>query len=240
MASETTEETPRSGDPETLIGKALAALPIAVEVRAASGERVYANPAAAAPASQKRARETATRDGRAVVVESADFRYSAANYRVSAVFDVDDERRLQDELFQRAYFDPLTKLPTRAFFEEAVARSINGPDRDRGRFAVAIMGFDQFNSVNEYYGRKVGDALLAEAARRISERIGRDDVAARLGGDQFALFIVQPGDESATLGRVELLLGGFARPFSSTASRFCFPPPPASASTRRTTSPRWV
>ena len=49
MASETTEETPRSGDRATLIGKALAALPIAVEIRAASGERVYANPAAEAP-----------------------------------------------------------------------------------------------------------------------------------------------------------------------------------------------
>jgi diguanylate cyclase (GGDEF)-like protein len=213
MASETTEETPRPGDRATLIGKALAALPIAVEVRAASGERVYANPAAEATAFQKRGRETVTRHGRAVVVESADFRVGPADYRVSAVVDVDDERRLQDELFQRAYFDPLTKLPSRAFFEEAVARSIGGPDGDRGRFAVAMIGFDQFDSVNEFYGRKAGDALLSEAAQRISERIGRDDVAARFSGDQFAVFIVQPGDESATLGRVELLLGRLRDPF---------------------------
>ncbi len=213
MASETTGETPRPDDRVTVIDKALAALPIAVEVQAASGERVYANPAAEATAFQKRGRETSTRHGRAVVVESAYFRVGPAEYRVSAVVDIDDERRLQDELFQRAYFDPLTKLPSRAFFEEAVARSIGGPDGDRGRFAVAMIGFDQFDSVNEFYGRKAGDALLAEAARRIGERIGRDDVAARFGGDQFAVFIVQPGDESATLGRVEMLLGRLRDPF---------------------------
>ena len=213
MASETTEETPRSDNRATLIGKALAALPIAVEIRAASGERVYANPAADATAFPKRARETVTRNGRAVVVESADFRVGPAEYRVSGVVDVDDERRLQDELFQRAYFDPLTKLPTRAFFEEAVARSIGGPDGDRARFAVAMIGFDQFDSVNEFYGRRAGDALLSEAARRIGERIGRDDIAARFGGDQFAVLIVQSGDESATVGRVDLLIGRLRDPF---------------------------
>jgi diguanylate cyclase (GGDEF)-like protein len=213
MASEPTEETPRSDNRATLIGKALAALPIAVEVRAASGERIYANPAADATSSPKPGRDTATRDGRAVMIESADFRVGPIDYRVSAVVDIDDERRLQDELFQRAYFDPLTKLPTRAFFEEAVARSIDGPDRDRGRYAVATIGFDQFDSVNEFYGRKAGDALLCEAARRIGERSGRDDVAARFGGDQFAVFIVQPGDELASLGRVDLLLGRLRDPF---------------------------
>ena len=213
MANETIEETPRSDDRATLIGKTLAALPIAVEVRDAAGERVYANPAAEGAASQKRPRETVTRDGRAVVVESADFRIGAAAYRVSALVDIDDERRLQDELFQRAYFDSLTRLPSRAFFEEAVARTIAGPGGDRARFALATIGFDQFDSVNEFYGRKAGDALLAEAARRISERLGRDDVAARFGGDQFAVVIVQPGDEPATLGRVELLLGRLRDPF---------------------------
>ena len=104
-------------------------------------------------------------------------------------------------------------MPSRAFFEEAVARTIAGPGGDRARFALATIGFDQFDSVNEFYGRKAGDALLAEAARRISERLGRDDVAARFGGDQFAVVIVQPGDEPATLGRVELLLGRLRDPF---------------------------
>ena len=221
----------------TVIDKALAALPIAVEVQAASGERVYANPAAEATAFQKRGRETSTRHGRAVVVESAYFRVGPAEYRVSAVVDIDDERRLQDELFQRAYFDPLTKLPSRAFFEEAVARSIGGPDGDRGRFAVAMIGFDQFDSVNEFYGRKAGDALLAEAARRIGERMAattwrRDSAAINLRCSSCNL-----ATSRQLWGGLRCCSGAFATPFTWMASRSCCPLPPGSASILRTTSP---
>ena len=212
MANETTEGPHRSDDRATLIGEALAALPVAVEIRTAAGERVYANPAAEAAPAPKRARQTVTRGGRAELIETADFRLGPDAYRVSAAVDIDDERRLQDELFQRAYFDPLTKLPSRAFFEEAVARSLGGASGE-ARFAVAAIGFDQFDSVNEFYGRPAGDALLAEAARRVGESIGGDDVAARFGGDQFAVLIAQPGETAAVLARVERLLGRLRDPF---------------------------
>jgi diguanylate cyclase (GGDEF)-like protein len=212
MANETTDGPDRAGDRATLIGEALAALPVAVEIRTAAGERVYANPAADAAPDPKRTRATVARGGRAELVEAADFRLGPDAYRVSAVIDVDDERRLQDELFQRAYFDPLTKLPSRAFFEEAVARSLGGASGE-ARLAVAAIGFDQFDSVNELYGRLAGDALLAEAARRVGESIDGDDVAARFGGDQFAVLIARPGDPEAVLARVERLLARLRDPF---------------------------
>ena len=212
MANETTDGTHRSDDHATLIGEALAALPVAVEIRTAAGERVYANPAADAAPETKSERATVARGGRAALVETADFRLGLDAYRVSAAVDIDDERRLQDELFQRAYFDPLTKLPSRAFFEEAVARSLGGASGD-ARFAVAAIGFDQFDSVNEFYGRLSGDALLAEAARRVGESIDGDDVAARFGGDQFAVLIAQPGEPEAALARVERLLTRLRDPF---------------------------
>ena len=212
MANETTDEPDRSGDRAGLIGEAIAALPVAVEIRTAAGERVYANPAAEAVAGPKGARETLMRGGRAALVEAADFRFGFDAYRVSALVDIDDERRLQDELFQRAYYDPLTKLPSRAFFEEAVARSLSGASGE-ARFAVAAIGFDQFDAINEFYGRPAGDALLAEAARRVSESIGGDDVAARFGGDQFAVLTAQAGEPEAALTRIEQLLARLRDPF---------------------------
>ena len=213
MADQSIDDPSRPENRAALIGRALAALPIALEIRDAAGARVYANPAADAAPEPNRHRQSISRGGRAAIVEAADFLLGAAAFRVSAAVDVDDDRKLQDELFQRAYFDPLTKLPSRAFFEEAVARSLAGGATDRTRFAAAAIGFDQFDSINEFYGRSVGDALLAEAARRISERIGREDVAARFGGDQFAVFIAEPGEASAALGRVELLLARLRDPF---------------------------
>ena len=212
MANETTDGPHRSDDRATLIGEALAALPVAIEIRTAAGERVYANPAADAAPDAKRARETVARGGRAALVEAADFRLGLDAYRVSAAVDIDDERRLQDELFQRAYFDPLTKLPSRAFFEEAVGRSLGGASGE-APFAVAAIGFDQFDSVNEFYGRTAGDALLVEAARRVGGSIGGEDVAARFGGDQFAVLFAQPGEPAAALARIDRLLARLRDPF---------------------------
>jgi diguanylate cyclase (GGDEF)-like protein len=212
MANDATEGPDRSGDRPTLIGEALAALPVAVEIRTAAGARVYANPAADAAPGRKHPRATVARGGHAELVETGDFRFGPEAYRVSVAFDIDDERRLQDELFQRAYFDPLTKLPSRAFFEEAVARSLGGASGE-SRFAVAAIGFDQFDSVNEFYGRPAGDALLAEAARRVGELVDSDDVAARFGGDQFAILMAKPDEPAAAVARIERLLGRLRDPF---------------------------
>ena len=212
MASETSDGPRRPDDEAALLRGALTALPVAIEVRAASGERIYANPAADAAPDPSRRRESVERAGRVALVEAGEFRLGGAGYRVSAAVDIDEERRLQEELFQRAYFDPLTRLPSRAFFEEAVARSLGGASAET-HFAVAAIGFDQFDSVNEFYGRSVGDALLAEAARRIGQTNGGDDVAARFGGDQFAILFAAPGDGVAALARADRLLTRFRDPF---------------------------
>ena len=211
MANETTDGPRRSDDRAKLLEQAIAALPVAVEVRSENGARVYANPAVETAPEPRRQRETIARGGRAALVETAIFRVGDEGYSVSAAVDIDDERRLQDELFQRAFFDPLTKLPSRAFFEEAAARSLGGA-AGQARFAVAVIGFDQFDSVNEFYGRSAGDALLVEAARRIGDSIGGDDVAARFGGDQFALLVAQPDEPAAALARIERLLARLREP----------------------------
>jgi len=236
MANETTDGPPRSDDRARLVDQAVAALPIAVEIRAADGARLYANPAADAAADPKRRRETVSRGGRAALIETAVFWLGADSYSVSAAVDIDDERRLQDELFQRAYFDPLTKLPSRVFFEEAAARSLGGAP-GQARFAVAAIGFDQFDSVNEFYGRSVGDALLAEAARRVGESIGGDDVAARFGGDQFAVLIAEPANRRRRWRGSSGCWLACATPATSPASRSCFPRPPGSRCPRPMTSP---
>ena len=111
----------------SVLRAALAALPIAIEVFARDGERVFANPAAAerAPARGDNGaeREETVRDGRAVLIQRHEFSAEGRAYRVCAATDIDDQRRLQDELFQRAYFDGLTQLPNRGLFEQAVGQA---------------------------------------------------------------------------------------------------------------------
>jgi diguanylate cyclase (GGDEF)-like protein len=211
MANETSDDADRP-DAAALLRGALTALPVAIEVRAASGARVYANPAADATPDPGRRRESVERAGRVALIEAGEFRLDGQTYRVSAAIDVDQERRLQEELYQRAYVDPLTKLPSRAFFEEAVIRSLKG-GAAQSQFAVAAIGFDQFDAVNEFYGRSVGDVLLREAGRRIGEATGQYDVVARFAGDQFAILIAAPGDGAAAKMRADALLARFRDPF---------------------------
>jgi diguanylate cyclase (GGDEF)-like protein len=186
--------------PPSLLRAALAALPVAVEVFGRDGARLFANPAAL------------QRDGRAALIERRDFTLEGEAYAVSAATDIDEQRRLQDELFQRAYFDPLTQLPNRALFEQAVGQAVASP-AEKPDFAVAIVGFDQFDDVNEFYGRAVGDALLAEAARRIGGEIGRNDLAARTGGDAFSLLVAGAANAETAKAAIDAVLARCKDPF---------------------------
>ncbi|MFZ1962580.1 MAG: EAL domain-containing protein [Roseiarcus sp.] len=202
-------------DPSVLRA-AITALPIAIEVFAPEGERVFANPAAPKRADQLAGggaeREEAIRDGRAVLIERREFPADGRAYRVSAATDVDDQRRLQDELFQRAYFDQLTQLPNRGFFEQAVGQSV-AAGGEPANFAVAVVAFDRFDAVIEFYGRAVGDALLAEAARRIAGQLDEADLAARTGGDEFSLLVAGAPNADQVRAKIDRVLARFKDPF---------------------------
>jgi len=190
----------------SVLRAALAALPIAIEVFARDGERVFANPAAAArPARPGDA--GAGREARAVLIERREFSAEGRAYRVCAATDVEDMRRSQDELFRRAYFDELTQLPNRGFFEEAVAQAMRATG-EKPDFAVAVVGFDQFDAINEFYGRAVGDALLSQAGARVGEHLEGGDMAARTGGDEFSLLIAD-----AVGAKIDRVLARLKDPF---------------------------
>ncbi len=195
-----------------ILDAAVAALPFAIEVFAADGARVLANPAArssGALGAEGAERETGARKDRAFLIERRRFEADRSHYRVCAGVDINEERRVQDNLFQRAYFDSLTQLPNRGFFEEAVGQSIRAPAASE--FAVAVVGFDQFDAVNEFYGRAVGDALLVEAAKRIGAEISDADLSARTGGDRFSVLIV--GGAKDVGGKLDRVLARLRDPF---------------------------
>ena len=113
-----------------------------------------------------------------------------------------------DELRGR---DPLTGLLTRAELERALDTSTHACDRGTTRLAVLYVGLDNFRPLNEAYGHAVGDALLSEAARRIKAAVGQRPVAARVGGDEFALLV---GSDVVGAGQAAgELLGTLQRPY---------------------------
>lgn len=134
---------------------------------------------------------------------------------VSPIFDEDgnvleiigiatniNDRRLEEEQARYlATHDYLTGLTNRRDFEDRVKKEINeNPD---GRYALMIMDLDDFKSVNDGYGHLAGDAVLMQIADRlklIAAEEPEKTVAARMGGDEFALFCAyENSDEAAAI-----------------------------------------
>lgn len=84
-----------------------------------------------------------------------------------------------------AYRDSLTGIRNRASFESAVGFQLKG----KQPAAMVFMDLDGFKFVNETFGHNVGDRMLQLVAERISSLVPDDGVFARIGGDEFALFL---------------------------------------------------
>jgi sigma-B regulation protein RsbU (phosphoserine phosphatase) len=108
-------------------------------------------------------------------------------------------QRLTLQLRQEARSDPLTGLPNRRHFdlalEERLARA--STNRHSDAFSVAILDIDHFKPINDTYGHEVGDQVLKQLALILSSQIRESDLAARIGGEEFALLIPETSLEEA-------------------------------------------
>jgi diguanylate cyclase (GGDEF)-like protein len=100
--------------------------------------------------------------------------------------------RSHAELDHRANHDPLTQLPTRAKFFRRLAAEVD--ERMPGTVAVLNIDLDDFKQVNDSYGHAAGDDLLIQVAERIATAGGPGSMAARFGGDEFAVMLTDLGD----------------------------------------------
>jgi len=102
--------------------------------------------------------------------------------------------QLKEQLRHQAYHDALTGLPNRLNLLEAVEGELaHGADST----AVLYLDLDRFKTVNDTWGHSAGDELLSEFARRLGNAIRVQDLAARIGGDEFAVLVREADAETA-------------------------------------------
>ncbi|HZT53812.1 MAG TPA: EAL domain-containing protein, partial [Gaiellaceae bacterium] len=117
---------------------------------------------------------------------------------------------LKEQLRHQAYHDPLTGLPNRRHLLEALEHELG---RGSGPTAILYLDLDRFKTVNDTWGHSVGDELLVAFARRLDAARRGHDLAARIGGDEFAL-LVRGADERAAVATAGRLLSGLEGPYA--------------------------
>jgi diguanylate cyclase (GGDEF)-like protein len=100
--------------------------------------------------------------------------------------DITEFTRLQDELAHRAYHDALTGLPNRHMLQQRLGECVRQAD-GLGSFALLLIDLDGFKAINDTLGHSAGDSVLREVARRLEIAAGDGGMAARMGGDEFAI-----------------------------------------------------
>jgi diguanylate cyclase (GGDEF)-like protein len=106
-------------------------------------------------------------------------------------------RKLQLTLEQMVVSDPLTGLHNRRFLMDRLLQEMQRCDRHGEALAFAMIDLDGFKPINDMYGHVLGDKVLRAVGSAISRSIRLSDIAARYGGDEFAVILPQTPPEGA-------------------------------------------
>ena len=118
--------------------------------------------------------------------------------------DVEEQKRREELLRDQLERDTLTGLFNRGGIETKI-RSFLAEPPDQTPKALLVIDIDLFKNVNDHYGHLFGDHVLAEAAGRISKLFRRDDIAGRIGGDEFIVFVKSIRDAQETEKRARAI-----------------------------------
>jgi len=127
--------------------------------------------------------------------------------------DVTDKKLGEERLLQLAHYDHLTDLPNRAYFTQALERTLEQARHNHWIVGVLFIDLDRFKGVNDTLGHAAGDELLQQVANRLLQCVRVRDVVGRLGGDEYALLLPaleQPEHAGSVAAKI---LGAFGRPF---------------------------
>lgn len=98
---------------------------------------------------------------------------------------------------RKAHTDHLTGVLNRRAWDLAVAHEQARYERNESRPAVAVVDLDELKVTNDDQGHLAGDLLLRQAASLLRETFRAADVVARIGGDEFAVLVVDYTDTDA-------------------------------------------
>ncbi|MBF22990.1 MAG: diguanylate cyclase [Pusillimonas sp.] len=109
--------------------------------------------------------------------------------------DISEQRHFRDTIEKLSKYDALTALPNRSYFFEQLEKRLQNNAMRLMNAALIIINIDDFRSLNDTQGHRVGDLLLIAVTNTITSLCRPNDLAGRLVGDSFVIYV----DELPTL-----------------------------------------
>lgn len=116
--------------------------------------------------------------------------------------------RANQELHRQAFYDVLTGLPNRRYFDDELLRIVQYAQSSRTALTLIVLDIDNFKDINDTHGHSAGDESLKLLADALRHSIRVSDFAARYGGDEFCLLLpnAEVAQARALVSRVQARL----------------------------------
>ncbi len=101
----------------------------------------------------------------------------------------DSLKKSNQALLELSNTDPLTRLNNRRFLMKALERELQRSERTQKPLALIMIDIDHFKDINDTYGHQQGDCVLKALADQMKTQLREYDIAARFGGEEFALVL---------------------------------------------------
>ncbi|MGB5077539.1 MAG: EAL domain-containing protein [Sphingorhabdus sp.] len=128
--------------------------------------------------------------------------------------DITARKFAEEHRTHLALHDMLTGLPNRTLLSERMRMAIDDSNATGKGAALLLLDLDRFKVINDTRGHQTGDILLRQVAERISQVIGHDGFAARIGGDEFAIILQNLDADNDVTTTCTRLLAKIGEPYS--------------------------
>ena len=128
----------------------------------------------------------------------------AESYVIIQLVDIGARKENEAELLKMATQDHLTGAANRMIFDRTLESAVANAQRYGRKGAIVFIDMDDFKSINDTFGHKVGDRALQEVSRVLKQILRGTDLLARIGGDEFAV-ILEEADEIRAAQKATLI-----------------------------------